>query len=257
MAKTLQELIADAAAADNLEFAGPDGTKFTLADIRGFRSGTETERQTAVRMRQEAEKTAREAKDLFDALKAAQAELDSNRTRNEPAPKGKRWQDNPLYDELVPVIEAAEKEAKDARTLANAMKESLDKSQAIYALERMRRQYAEAKVKPKDKKFEDIVAEVIAAKEVDELGLPTIEKYLHRASEPDRIQEAIKEAVAKERTEWEKKQRVSEIPKPGRFRTEKKAEAPIKRIEDLNSEAVIKAMGEDPDFASSIEGATH
>ena len=47
MAKTLAEIIADAAADDNLEFATADGTKFKLADIRGFRSSVETERQEA------------------------------------------------------------------------------------------------------------------------------------------------------------------------------------------------------------------
>jgi hypothetical protein len=254
MAKTLAELISDAAAADDLEFSLPDGSKYKLADLRGFRSGVETERQTAERARKEAERVAQEAKDLFNALKSAQEELAKQNTRTEPTQKGKRWQDNPLYDELVPVIEAAEKEAKDARALANAMKASLDQSQAIYALERMRREWAEAKIKPKDKRFEEVVAEVIAAKELDDMGLPTLTKYLHRTSEPDRIKQATEEAVAAAKKEWEKAQRAADIPKPGRFRTVKTDKPPISKIDDLNSEAILKGIADDSDFAAAMEG---
>jgi hypothetical protein len=250
MGKTLAELLADAAADEGLEFTAADGTKIKLGDIKGFRGVVETERQAAVRERTEAERVAKEAKNLFESLKAAAAEMEKNTPKNDPPAKGKRWQDNPLYDEIVPVLEAAEQAAKEARDQAKAIKQSLDQSQAIYALERMRRQYAEAKVKPKDKKFEEIVQEVIAAKELDELGLPTLERYLHRATEPDRMAEAIKEAVAKEKKEWEKAQHAASIPKPGKFQTRKTGESPIKKLDELTSEVVAN----DPDIAAIMEG---
>jgi hypothetical protein len=252
MPKTLSELIADAAASDDLEFAGPDGMKVKLADLRGFRSSVETERQGAESARKNAEKTAKEAKDIFDALTAAQAEF---KKQNEPPPSTKKsdWKKNPLYDELVPVLEAAEAAANEARETANNLKKSLDQSQAIYALERMRRQWAESKVKPSGKKFEEVVAEVIAAKEFDDLGLPTLDKYLYRTSEPDRIKVATDEAVAAAKKEWEKAQRASDIPRPGKFQTVKPSDAPIKKIEDLTSAVV----SQDPEIAELWETRTH
>ena len=252
MAKTLAELIADAAADANLEFAAPDGTKFKLSDVRGFRDSVETEKQAAAQARRDAEKTAKEAKDIFDALKAAQAEFDK---QNAPPPdkKGSDWRKNPLYDELVPVLEAAENAAKEARELAKATKAQLDQTSAIYALERMKREWAEAKVKPAGKKFEEVVQEVIAAKEFDETGLPTLSKYLYRSTEGDRIKAATEEAVAAAKKEWEKTQRASDIPKPGKFQTRKSADAPIKKLDELTSEVVAN----DQEIMDIAAGITH
>jgi hypothetical protein len=171
MSKTLAELIADAAAADDLEFAGPDGTKFKLADIRGFRSSVTAAENELKSKTANAERVAKEAETILASLQAAQKEIEKNAPRKEE-PKGSDWRKNPLYEELVPVIEAVEQAAKAARENSDALKKSLDQSQAIYALERMRRQWAEAKVKPKDKKFEEVVAEVLGAKELDEMGFP-------------------------------------------------------------------------------------
>jgi hypothetical protein len=250
MSKTLAELLADAAADDNLEFSTPDGTKVKLSDIKGFRGAVETERQGAERSRKEAERMATDAKNIFESLQAAQAEFQKAKDAESKPAKKARWQDNPLYDELVPVIEAAEKAANEAREQSISLKKSLDQSQAIYSLERMRRQWAEAGVKPKDKTFEQSVQEVIAAKELDELGLPTLDKYLHRASEPDRMEAYANEKVAKAQKEWEKKQRASEVSKPGKFQTRKSADAPIKKLEELTSDVVAN----DQDIMDIMEG---
>jgi hypothetical protein len=252
MSKTLAELIADAAADDNMEFTTADGTKVKLADIRGFRGVVETERQAAERGRKEAERLAIEAKNIFDSVKAAQDEMNKNR-EPERQQKKSRWQDNPLYDELVPEIEALQKIANEASAQTKALKESLDKSQATYAYERLRREWAEAGVKPQGKKFEEAVQEVLAAKELDELGMPTLSRWLNRATEPDRIKKATDEAVAAARKEWEKQQRVADIPKPGKFQTRKSADAPIKKLDELTSDLV----GNDPDIIAAMEGPAH
>jgi hypothetical protein len=249
MAKTLAELISDAASADDLEFAGPDGTKFKLADLRGFRNAVDVEAKTFKTKREEAERVAKEAEGILASLQAAQKEIEKNTKKEES--KGSDWRKNPLYEELVPVIEAVEQSAKIARENADALKKSLDNSQAIYALERMRRQWAEAKVKPKDKKFEEVVQEVLAAKELDAMGLPTLENYLYRTSEPDRMKVAVDEAIANARKEWEKTQRAASIPKPGMTHTRAKAgETPIKNLSELTSDVVAN----DPEIVALNEG---
>jgi hypothetical protein len=254
MGKTLAELIADAAASDDLEFAAPDGTKFKLSDVRGFRSGVETERQAAARATKEAETTAKQAKDIFDALKAAQDEMNKNTRQSDKTDnKADAWKKNPLYEDIVPVFEQLQTMAQEAVNTSKTLKQSLDQSQAIYALERMRRQWAESKVKPANKKFEEVVAEVIAAKELDEVGLPTLEKYLYRTSEPDRIKVAVDEGIAKAQKEWEAKQRASNVPKPGKFETLKSEKPPIAKLDELTSAVV----SQDPDILAAMEGNTH
>jgi hypothetical protein len=252
MGKTLAELIADAAASDDLELTAADGSKFKLSDVRGFRTGVETERQEAIRLHKQAENDAKEAKTVFDELQKALGEI---KKQQEPPPKTKNsdWKKNPLYDELVPVIEAAERAAQEARELADGTKKSLELSQAQYMAERLRREWAEAKVKPKDAKFEEIVAKVLASKDVDELGLPTLSKYLYQATEGDRIKAAQDEAVAAAKKEWEKAQRASDVPKPGKFQTLKSEKPPIAKLDELTSAVVAN----DPDILAAMEGNTH
>ena len=165
--------------------------------------------------------------------------------------KGSDWKKNPLYDEIVPVFEALEAQARKALETSERLGKSLELSQATYAAERLRRQWAEAKVKPKDKRFEDVVAEVINAKELDEFGLPTLEKYLYRSTEGDRIKAAQDEAVAAAKKDWEKAQHAASIPKPGgKFQTRKSAEPPVKSLNDLTSDVVAN----DPDIQAAMEG---
>jgi hypothetical protein len=251
MGKTLVELLADAEAKDDLELALADGTKYKLSDIRGFRSTVDIEAKALKADREKAVRDAKEAEDILSALQAAQKEIEKNTKKEEP--KGTDWRKNPLYEELVPVLEAQEQVVRETRAMADTLKKSLDQSQAIYALERMRRQWAEAKVKPKDKKFAEVVTEVLAAKELDAMGLPTLENYLYRTSEPDRLKAAVDEAIATARKEWEKTARAASIPKPGMTHTRGKgAEAPIKNLTELTSELVSN----DPDIVALNEGGT-
>jgi hypothetical protein len=251
MAKTLAELIEDAAAGDDLQFKMPDGTEFRLGDVRMFKKGKQSEEAALKTKREEAERVAKEAEGILASLQAAAKEIEKNTKKEEP--KGTDWRKNPLYEELVPVIEAVEQAAKMANDNAANLKKSLDYSQSVYALERMRRQWAEAKVKPKDKKFEEVVTEVLAAKELDAMGLPTLENYLYRTSEPDRMKAAVDEAIAGARKEWEKTARAASIPKPSMTHTRAKgAEAPIKNLSELTSEMVSN----DPDIVALNEGGT-
>jgi hypothetical protein len=248
MAKTLAELIADAAAADDLAFTGPDGVTFKLSDIRGFRSSVDTETKAAAAQRKEAERVAGEAAQILTALQQAQKEMAANTKKPDEPGNAADWRKNPLYEDIVPVFDELAKNAKDALARSEEMKKSLDTSQAIYALERMRRQWAEAPIKPKDKKFEEVVQEVLAAHELDNMGLPTVEKYLYRATEADRIKAAEEKAVAAARVDWDKQKKMDSIPKPaGRFASQKGAkEAPIKNLSELTSEMVAN----DPDIPS-------
>lgn len=252
MPKTLAELIADAAADENLEFAAPDGTKFKLADVRGFKSGIETEHQAAKRARQDAEKTALEARQIFEALKSAQEEMNKNTKVDDKPAKGSDWRKNPLYDEIVPVFDALEAKANQAAERAEKIAKSLETSQAQYIAEKFKREWAEAKVKPKDARFQDVVAEVLKAQEMDDLGLPTLNKYLYRATEQDRLDAYAAKKVEDAKKEWDKAQHAASIPKPGaggKFQTRKSGEGPIKKLDELTSDIVAN----DPDIPS-IDG---
>jgi hypothetical protein len=253
MGKTLAELIDDAASNDDLQFKMPDGTEFRLGDVRMFKKGKQSEEAALKAKREEAEKIATEADTILKSLQLAMKEAEKNKTPpNEP--KTPDWRKNPLYEDLLPVFDELTKTASEARAQAAEIKKSLDQSQAIYALERMRRQWAEAKAKPKDKKFEEVVAEVLGAKELDEMGLPTLEKYLYRTSEPDRMKVAVEEAVGNARKEWEKTARAASIPKPGATHIRAAAkDAPIKNLTELTSELVAN----DPDIVALNEGQTN
>jgi hypothetical protein len=252
MGKTLSELIADAASADDMELSLADGTKFKLADIRGFRNSVTAEETAMKSKRAEAERIATEADTILKSLQLAMKEAEKNAPKREEQ-KTPDWRKNPLYEDLIPVFDELKTISENARAESQNLKKSLDQSQAIYALERMRRQWAEAKVKPSNKKFEEVVHEVLASKELDEFGLPTVEKYLYRTSEPDRMKAATDEAVATARKEWEKQHRADNIPKPGMTRTRVAAkDAPIKDLSQLTSELV----SQDADIVALNEGGT-
>jgi hypothetical protein len=251
MPKTLSELIADAASADDLAFTGPDGVTFKLSDIRGFRSGVDTETANAKKLRLEAEKNANEAATILATLQEAAKKMNENPSGVVKKDETPDWRKDPLYQPLLPVFDALEAKATAFADRAEKLAKTLEGSQAIYAVERLRRQWAEATVKPKDKAFEDVVKEIIAAKEVDEFGLPTMQRYLHRVTEPDRIKAAADTAVAAAKVEWDKQAKVAAIPKPGQFRPRgKAAEAPIKNLGELTSEVIAN----DPDIAAAMEG---
>jgi len=248
MAKTLADLISDAAMNDDTQFTTPDGTVFRLGDVRTFKNGVESERSAAANARKEAEKTAKEAKEIFDALTAAREEMNKNTTKDDgKAAKGSDWRKNPLYDEIVPVFDALEAKATQAFERADKLSKSLELSQATYAAERLRREWAEAKDRPKDAKFEEVVQQVLTRKDVDEFGLPTIGKWLKEATEPTRMEAYANEKIAAAKKEWEKAQHAANIPKPGgKFQTRKSGEGPIKKIDELTSDIVAN----DPDIPS-------
>lgn len=247
MPKSLADIIKDAAATNETVFE-IGGEKFTLADLRGMHT---TEQQAIAARAAEVERIGKEAQGYLELLTKAAAEAEKNNRREEPAPKVADWRKNPLYEDLIPVIETLEATVKSSAQQSADLKKSLDTSQAVYALERLRRQWAEAKVKPKDKTFEQTVQEVLAAKETDETGLPTLDKYLHRATEPDRIQAASDAAVAKAKLEWEAKHRMDSVQKPGaRFNVKGKGEKPpIANLNELTSELVSG----DADIARAME----
>jgi len=251
MPLTLSELLAQAS--DDLEISIGD-SKIKASELKAFRTATDTERRQYETKHQEAERLAQEAKQVYDGLKTAQAEFDK---RNAPPPDTSKdgWRKNPLYEDLIPVIDAANAAAAESRALANSTKGEYDKMSAIYALERMRREWAETTTKPKDKKFEEVVAEALQAKEVDAMGLPTISRALNRLTEPDRMEAYAAQKVADAQKEWEKKQRINEVAKPGKFAVKGKGnEPPIKNLNDLTSELVAN----DPDIqAAMLDGSTH
>lgn len=250
---TLAELLAKADLANDLEFKDAGGNALKLGDLRAFSSSLDTERTSLKNALGEAQKTALEAKNLKESFEQALQELAKNSPKQEDGKKGPDWRKNPLYEELIPFMDSMEQTVKAANEQVTTLKKSLEQSQAIYSLERMRRQWAEATVKPKDKTFEQAAQEILAAKEVDELGLPTMNKYLQRATEPDRIAAAVKEAVDKARTEWDAKQRIASVKPSGngtKFSTHKSGEPPIKKIDDLTSDVIAN----DPDIAKLMEG---
>ena len=196
---------------------------------------------------------AQEAKNVFDGLKAAQEEF-ARKTAPPPDTRKDDWRKNPLYEDIVPVLDAALNAAREAAEVAKSTKSQLDKTSALYAIERMRNEYDKADMKPSDKRFEDLVAEAVAAKELDAQGMPTLSKVLNRYSEPKRMEAYAAQKIEEAKKEWEKKQRIGEVPKPGKFHNVKADEAPIENLDELTSELVAN----DPDIQAAMnDDRTH
>jgi len=242
---TLQELLAQAA--DDVEISFGD-QKIKAGEVKKFIGGVETERRNYETQRQKAERLAQEAQGIMESLTKAQQEIESQRAPKEV--KKDDWRKNPLYEELVPILDMAAQAAEEARNVAKSTKAELDKASALYAVERMRNEYERASNKPKDRRFEDLVTEAIQAKEFDQYGMPTLAKALDRYNLPDLIKSKQEEAVAAARKEWEQKQRISETSKPGKFQTRAKGEAPIKNINDLTSDL----LANDPEITKIMNG---
>ena len=261
MPKTLAELLADAAAGDDLAFTGPDGVTFKLSDLRGMKKSADSEIQAK---RQEAIDAATEAAKILQALKKAQDEMNanpSNKGTNDEPNKGKDWKADPLYAPLVPVFEAMEKQAKDSFALASAMQKELTRSTAFYTIERLRNEYNAAPESfKKATPFEKAVAAALANKEVDTFGegenavsMPTLRRRIHEGTEQDRINAAVEARVSEEKKKWDEKQRLDSLPKPGKFRTaDKGGKPPIEKLEQLTSDVVAN----DPDILKAMEGPT-
>jgi len=263
MGKTLSELIADAAANDDVEFSIPDGTKFKLGDVRLFKAGVESEKKKFETQRAEAERVASEAKKLLETLDTAMKEEQKKQQKIEPA-AGPDWKKNPLYEELVPVFDALTNQVSESKAIAAAAQKSLSQVSAFYSIERMRREYdAAPEAYRKAHPFEQVVTEALANGDSEAYGsgenvvkMPTLRKRIHEATEPDRIQAAVTDAVAKAQKEWEAKQKLNNIPKPaGRFSSKAAPtdKPPIAKLEELTSEKIMN----DPDIAAAMEGTTN
>jgi len=259
MPKTLAEIIADAAANDDVQFTGPDGLTFKLADIRSFRGSVDTETKTLKAKQQEAERLAQEAQKLLTALDAAMKEEEKKNKGNAAPDKTSDWKKNPLYEDLVPVFEALTKQAEEAKNIAASANKQLAQVSAFYTLERLRTEYnAAPESYRKAHTFEAVVQEAITSGDMESFGqgenvvkMPTLRKRIHEGTEPDRIQVASDAAVAKAKLEWDKAQKLNSMPKPaGRFATRAKDDKPpITKLDELTSELVAN----DPDIAKAME----
>jgi len=262
MPKTLAELIADAAANDDVQFTGPDGLVVKLGDIRGFRSAVETEKKTLQTKQSEAERVATEAQKLLTALDAAIKEQEAKNTRK-TEPDTAAWKKNPLYEELVPVFDHLEQLVQTSTAQATAAKKELASITAFYTIERMRQEYNAAPESfRKAKPFETVVQEALANGDLESYGagenavrMPTLRKRIHEGTEADRIETAVKAGVAAAKVEWDKQQKAASIPKPqGRISVRAKDEKlPIKNLSELTSELVAA----DPDVQAAMEGEVH
>lgn len=259
MAKTLAELIADAASNDDVQFTGPDGLVVKLGDIRGFRGSIETEKKTLQQKQEEATRVAQEAQKLLTALDAAMKEEQKKNQKVEPDKTGD-WKKNPLYEDLVPVFDGLMKSVEESRNTAAAAKKELSQISAFYTLERLRSEYNAAPDSyRKAKTFEAVVQEAIASGDVESFGqgdnvvkMPTLRKRIHEGTEADRIKSAADAAVAAAKVEWEKTARLNSAPKPaGRFATHKGTDKPpIAKLDELTSDKIM----DDPDIAKAMQG---
>jgi hypothetical protein len=255
---SLQEIIDNAQFTDTMELTEPStGTKFTLGDVRKFRGSALELERVAANKKVQAEQLATEAAKLLTSLQEQAKAVEANKAKEPPALAD--WEKDPWY---APVATAMKEKFDALNTVIAKMneafaeqKKALDNAQAIYGLERMRREFDAHKDDPslKGKTFEDLAREAVNGRVIDQYGLPTLSPIISRLTEPDRIERAKKEAVDAARKSWEQEQAVAATTKPGagRFRTIKPNEKPpISKIEELTSEMVAN----DPDVRAAMEG---
>jgi hypothetical protein len=248
---TLQEIIANAQYADNLEFADANGVKFSMADLRSLARMADGEKQTAAKKRAEAERLASDAAALLQTIE----EQAKAATKQTPASTETDWRKDPFYQPIAGEIDKLVGLIEKSNNAQAAMQKSLDNASAIYALERMRNQFDRVKDKVKGKTFEELAQQAVKEGVKDNYGLPTLDPIIERLTEPDRMETYAKEKIAEERKKWEQEQAASSASKPGssaRFRTQKSDKPPIAKIEDLNSEVVMN----DPDVRAAMEGTS-
>jgi hypothetical protein len=250
----LKEILDNAQFGDDVQFDF-NGEKIPLKDLRALRAGIAAQEQAAAASRTAAEKSAMEAANVLAELIA-----EKGKTQKPAATEGgEEWEKDPLYAPILkkfsPVFDALK---KTSETQA-AIKQELERAQAIYAIDRMRGQFnarAGKDGKINGKTFKELAEEAVRAGSKDEFGAPTIEPIIEKLTEPDRLETYAAQKVQEERKKWEDEQRAAASSKPGsasRFRTVKTEKAPISKIEDLNSEAVLKAIQDDPAFAKEME----
>jgi len=266
---TLLELLAQADLPSEMEFKNDQGQVIKIGDVRGLNSSLDGEKARLAEEVKKATAIGQEAQGLAEALKRA-VEEQARKTAAAAAPKGEdkapAWRSNPLYEELLPVIDTLEANAKAANTRAEQANKALSQISAFYSLERMRGEYNSAPESfRKANEFNKLVEEALAAKDVDTFGageavisMPTLRRRIHAGTESDRIKAAVDEALKKNNSEWETKARMTAgSGKPGggtKFSTRKASEPPIKKLDELTSEAVAAEVAKDPEFAKALEG---
>jgi hypothetical protein len=247
---TLQEIIANAQIADTTEFTDASGVKFSVADLRSLSKMAEGEKQTAAQKRQEAERLAWQAATLLASLE----ESEKAGKQKEPPAAGEDWRKDPFYQPVATELDKFNAIVEKLNQTMTAQQKALDNAQAIYALERMRSQYNAAPENiRKAMKFEDLAKQAVSEKHVDNYNLPTLEKIIEKATEPERMNAFAAQKIEEAKKEWQKEQAVAQNAKPGsqaRFRIQKSEKPPIAKIEDLNSEVVMN----DPDVRAAFEG---
>jgi hypothetical protein len=265
---TLQEILAASNLNGDLEFADAAGNKFKLSDLRGLSTGLDAEK---ARLTAEIEKNVKLAKDAEGFIAALDKAVKDANAKAAPAaaPDTKKdaWKKNPLYEEIVPVVEALEATMKQAQQTASSATAQLNRMSAFYGLERLRSEYDKAPESyRKAKKFEDAVAEAIRNKDVVSFGegdsrveMPTLSKLIQSGTEQDRIDAAVNAALAKQKADYDLASRMNAggAGKPGgstKFSTRTAKEPPIKKLDDLTGDALMAEAAKDPNFARALDG---
>jgi hypothetical protein len=252
---TLKEILDNAQLADNQEFTDPSGVKFSLGDLRSLSRMAEGEKQTAAQKRQEAERLAQQAATLLASLQEQ-----ADKAGKPPAVNtGDDWRKDPFYQPVVGEIDKLVATINKLNETNAATQKALDNAQAIYALERMRGQFNALPEKVRNsQKFEELARQAVSQGAKDSYGLPTLDPIIEKLREPERLEAYAASKVAEERKKWEQEQAVAASGRPGssaKFRNVKSdAKPPIAKIEDLNSEAVLKGIADDPEFRAAMEG---
>jgi hypothetical protein len=263
MAKTLAELLEDAASGDDLAFTGPDGVSIKLGDIRGFgKSASDSNRIAAMKLKQ-AEEAASEAQNILLSLKDAAKKMNDKPSGGRDEGTGDDWRKDLLYAPIIPVFDALAKQAKEALETSNALKAELARTSSFYMIERMRAEYnAAPESYRKAVSFDEAVKSALTNGDMDSYGegqsalrMPTLRKRIHEGTEADRLSAAVKTAVDAAKVEWDKTQKAAAVPKPtGAFRaTVKKTEGPIKKLDELTSDLIAN----DPDIIAAMEGTAN
>ncbi len=251
---TLKEILDNAQFGDDVQFDF-NGNKIPLKELRALRANFTSEQQQIAQTRAKAEKDALEAANVLAQL----IEQQGKTPKPAAAEGGEEWEKDPLYAPILkkfsPVFDALKQSAAQQAKIAK----DLERAQAVYAIDRMRGEFnrrADKDGKVKGKTFKELAEEAVKANSIDEFGAPTLEPIIDRLTEPDRREEYAATRIKEERKKWEDEQRAAGSTKPGstsRFRTVKSDKAPINKIEDLNSEAVLKEIQNDPEFAKEME----
>ena len=266
---SLEDILAKADLNDDIAFEF-GGSKFTVGDVRKLRTKLDGETKTAKQKREEAEQLAMQAASLLTQLQEAEAkakEAAAARKGLENNSGGAAdWRKDPFYapvaEELARMSGTYDTAIKEVKELAGALKKTMDQYSSVYAYERLRAQYDSNADKLKGKgEFKELARQAVERKLLDDYGLPTLEPLISELTLPERIAAERKAAVDEAKVAWDKEQAAKSVAsqRPGaaaRFQVKKDDKPPIGKIEELNSETVLKGIADDPEFAKAMSGET-